>query len=326
MTHPFKNKFSFPFNTIEILKLYKEDCELAWFKHHAEIINEVYIDPIIFGFYHNDMNGSSVDYTELKDVVLTILKKLKSYDIKISVILNNVFEDDITTEDVERLIENKHIIDNLVLPSDRHVTELKKHFYVKNTVILDPKIDEIYAGQYSEFDMIYVHDSVVQNLEKFKELKRNIPNDIGTVVNFEMCYASCPHKRKHYKFISRKQETDVDFCKPTTMPVLERLLKISNIPPLYSEYLKFVDVLDIFKLQGRNGQTQNWEFAINLIEMIFDKEKSIKFNTRRFPRYHRLNIIPLTTIRGWLTVKSNCGGDCEDCDYCDDIIAEYGDL
>lgn len=322
MTHPFKNKFSFPFNTLEIIKLYNEDSNLLWFKEHSEIINEVYIDPIIFGFSHNDMNGRSYDYND-NDIVFTILKIIKSYDIKISIVMNNIFEEDLDLECVNKLITYSDLVDILVLPNEVHIEELKNHFYVKNTVIRDPKVDEVMNGDYDDYDMIYIHDSIIQNLDIYTEMKKVKNLTLGVVVNFEMCYADCPHKRKHYKYISRKQDVEVDFCKPTRMGKMERLLKISSIPPLYREYEKYIDVIDCFKLQGRNPSTGNFGSAINIIEMIFNQEKTLQFDTDRFPDYKFLNIIPLRIMNGWTKTKLNCGGLCDSCNYCDGIVEEY---
>lgn len=319
--HSFKNKFAFPFNYDEIIQM---DYQ-KWFKDHSEIINEVYFDGnMLFDEkLFQDMNGKN---SVKSDGFLETLLAVKANDIKISAIFNDIFSIETYQEKLLELFDDKFsFVDILVVPlytNKEILKKLKSKFFIKNTVIDDPNIEDIEKGIYDDFDMIYVHDAVVQNLALYEKLKSKKPLKIGTITNFEMCYADCPHKRKHYRYIKQKANVEVQFCKPTRMSVLERTLKISNITPLYSQYEKFLDVLDCFKLQGRNESTENFDFAKNIIEMIQLQEKSILVDVGRFPDYEFFNRIPIRVQRNYLKTKLNCTGKCDSCSFCDDIIED----
>ena len=307
----FDKRFSFPINHVEIFR--DKSIDVEWFNKHAAVINEVYIDPGFLEIETKDMNGANV--TTPSRTVKEFLAKVKTYGIKVCVIFNDVFEKDETllprVQDALRV--NRHLVDIFVVP-DRSWLVLKDlGLEVKNTVINLPTYEQVRDGEFDDFDCIYIHDEIIHNHDLYREIKGD--RRFGTVVNYGDCATNCKLKDKHYYLVKIGKYDANLFCKTVKWGPVELLLKRNSIPTFRSEFDHYLDVIDIYKLQGRNT-TGTFKTAVEIVEGIVE-------NTEVFSEYQLVKdkLNPITLIK-WKNEIRNCGGDCDNCNYCDTVLEE----
>lgn len=305
-------KFSFPIN----FNVMQEDVVYwkQWFKTHSEYINEVYLTPAHMGMRFEDMNGRFEDVDS--GLINDLIESISESGINICIVLNNIFE--ITDSDIgefEAILDtNKFIVDYVVVPSKSWIKPMKNRgLIVKNTVLNLPTHDNF--NEYKDYDVIYIHDEIIHNHNIYMEKKKG--HKLGTVVNFSDCSTFCKHKRSHYKLLSKNlYEENSSFCITKKYTNTELLLKRNNIPGYISEYNYYSDIIDVYKLQGRSN-TGTFKTAKSIIENIYNGSS---FLTEEYKNLTN-KILP-KTLDAWMKYKRNCGGDCVNCDFCDNIIKE----
>jgi len=299
----FNNRFSFPFR-VDI------EMNFEWFQKHSSLIKEIYISPDIFNINMNPMNGKENFKYNLPEYI-KFFNDLKSIDIGVCLVINNIFNPpDLNT--IKRLIKKYDFITSVVVPDHSWLSLKELNIEIKNTVIMNPSFDDILLGKYNDFDIIYIHDDIIHNKNKYKELKRT-GLKFGTVVNYSDCCTFCNKKQEHYKLINNKKYNYNTFCPTKMWSQHELLMKRNSIPTIRSEYQYYLDTIDIFKLQGR-GVTETFNSAINIIEGISSNQNIFTeeyFNLIRFLG---------NDYKEWVHEVRNCGGNCLKCNFCDNII------
>lgn len=313
----FTNRFSFPINVHEIITNKRIDIE--WFKKHASVINEVYVSPDFLGLSTKDMNGANI--IAKQDDLLELLMDIKACDIKICVIFNDVFEDEDSNMLTLQLFGNKlkyyqDLIDIVVVPNKSWLSlrDDYPHLEIKNTVINLPTFEEIERGDYDDYDCIYIHDEIIHNHDLYKSIKGN--RRFGTVVNYSDCSTNCQLKLEHYRLVKKEKYDANLFCKTVKYSPVELLLKRNSIPGWLSEFEYYADVIDIYKLQGRNT-TGTFESAIEIVEKVHAKYYEALSEYELLERE-----VPKLSLIKWKREVRNCGGDCDNCSYCDNILRE----
>lgn len=307
-----RKKFSFPINVEEIFE--NGVIDLGWFSTHSDFINEVYISPAFMGVYSKDMNGPNTDlkYAD-HDQIYDFLKVLKKFDIKICVVFN---DNDVNIGQALGALDKRdyrELIDIIVVP-DSSWLWYNLPFEIKNTVINLPTYEEIEAGKYNDYDMVYIHDEIIHNHDLYLELKKKTGLKFGTVVNYGDCATHCQFKAKHYELVSRDAYDANLFCPTSRYGPVELLLKRNSLPPYLSEYLYYADVIDIYKLQGRNT-TGTFISAVQIIEGVKNNKNVL---TREYLSLSN-KIGPINLIK-WKNTVRNCGGDCPNCTICDEFL------
>jgi len=307
--HKLYKKFSFPININEIF--IKHTIDIEFFKLYSYLIKEVYVSPNFLGFSINDQNGSENDKFSdpLSKEIMIFLKKLKTFNIQISLIFNDTFHIEnytLTSETIKVLYDNTWI-DNLIVPGDEWLI-LKDQFFIKNSVIQIPTFNEIKSGNYDEYDEIYIHDEIIQNHDKYKELKDNKNYKFGVVVNLEDCVTHCKFKNKHYRDVnSNGFDSFIQYCPTPRSNEIEMFLKRNCIPPFLSEYLYYADVINTYKLQGRSS---SGEFT-DILDII----KNVHYNNNILIKDSikiKQKLSPIDLYK-WMRTKRNCSGDCPNC-------------
>lgn len=307
----FEKRFSFPINHTEIFANKRISTE--WFARHASVINEVYIDPSFLSIDTKDMNGKNhiVD----TGAVNVFLHELKNYGIKVCVIFNDVFADSTPLlNQFKRSLDENPIVDIAVVPNKSWLTlkHTHPHVEIKNTVINLPTYQQVRDGEYDDYDVIYIHDEIIHNHDLYKDIKGT--RKFGTVVNYSDCSTHCKLKREHYKLVKIEKYDANKFCKTVKYSPVELLLKRNSIPGFLSEFEYYADVIDIYKLQGRNT-TGTFRTAVEIVESVHSKYPDA------FPEYQLLKktLNPISLIK-WKHKVRNCGGDCDQCLYCSNIL------
>ena len=316
--HEFYKKFSFPINIQEIFV--NKLINAAWFKRYSEIINEIYISSDFLDLNFNDMNGDVKNNEYPNEKIIEFLKDVQSSGIKICVIFNDIkLDNNDMIKAFDKLKIHESLVDIIVVPNKEWLNYSKEHFnfIVKNTVVSLPTYVEIKNGEYDEYDIIYIHDEIIHNFDKYYEIKGD--RKFGTVVNFGDCTTFCEHKAQHYGMLRHRKYNDVYFCPTNHMPRLELLMTRCSIPGYLSEFRYYNNILDIFKLQGRQT-TNNFKTAIKLIERIYNYESILDVDyTLVTGKLKKLNELK------WRVKVRNCGGDCPNCSFCYDLYKDHTD-
>ena len=230
----FKKRFSFPINFDEIFV--KKSIDLSWFERHAEVINEVYLEPSFTGINMKDMNGQNYAYDSA--TVIKFLEEIKSYGIKVCVIFNDVFDNSTRLlEEFKQALVNCHTLVDIVVVPDKSWLVLREdypHLQFKNTVINLPTYEQVRDGMYDDYDCIYIHDEIIHNHDLYKAIKGN--RKFGTVVNYSDCSTHCKFKREHYALVRKGKYDYNSFCKTKDYGPIELLLKRNSIPTMRSEF------------------------------------------------------------------------------------------
>lgn len=307
----FNKRFSFPINHVEIFK--NNAIDIEWFRIHADVINEVYIDPGFLEIDTKDMNGANV--TTAPHIVKQFLREVKELGIKVCVIFNDIFEQDpsLLPRTIEAIRNNRDLVDIVVVPDRKWLVLKDEGLEVKNTVINLPTYEQVRDGEFDDYDCIYIHDEIIHNHDLYTAIKGD--RRFGTVVNYGDCATNCALKEKHYLLVKMGKYDANLFCKTVKWGPEELLLKRNSIPTLYSEFEHYLDVIDIYKLQGRNT-TGTFKTAVEIVEGIVNKQEV-------FSEYQMLKqkLNPITFIK-WKHEVRNCGGDCDNCNYCNTILEE----
>lgn len=280
---------SFPFNVNEILR--KGTVNLGWFKLHRDVVREVYCAPFFADINYRDMNGPPDKLLDTK-----LLYQLREIGIGVCLTLNDVFHP-YPEDTVKELAKHRDLITALVVPDAAWVGALGFDISYRNTVINLPTLEEAASGLYDCYDIIYVHDEIIHNHDKWLAIKGR--RKFGCVVNFQECVGYCSHKREHYKLISEgRYKLDAEGAKGCPAQGLGDLLPRMrcSIPEDYREYEYYSDVIDVFKLQGR-AQDTIFKNAMGVVEMLSK---------------HQISAAPAL----WRYKVRNCGGNCPECQWC----------
>ena len=323
MNHDFFKKFSFPIRTEFI-----EDgvYTIQWFKKYQELISEIYLPAVMLNSFNFDAHAANkINYTyKIEKFLQNITDET---DIKICLVLNDIF---ISEQDEKKLynelvvyLQNTTLnIISIVCPS-RYFLKLKILFpkiLLKNTVLLEPTYNQVINNEYNDWDYIYFHDDIIHNLEKFLLIKNN--KKFGCVVNLSNCRSSCQFKRDHYfefkNYNNNSHQKISSFCPALESETeFERKLKDNAIPHTYSSYKKYLNVLDIYKLQGRRDENSSYE-CMKIIENVFYKRENLLDNSI-------FNIMLKTDFLMWENKIKNCSGYCNTCEFCDELVQKYKD-
>jgi len=322
--HLFYKKFSFP---IHFQEVFKDKVDFLFFlKQHQSIINEIYFPPYMFKLDYDAHNGKHLTFTENEINEINKFLKLvkKTTDIKFCLIFNDNFlseeEENQKINEFEKYLENPTIpIDIIVATSKKWLKFKNNNIVVKNSVVLLPTFNDISQGLYNDFDMIYVHDDIIHNQQKYKKLKEIIKKPLGVVVNFDWCRSNCPFKHQHYqdfKYLKELSQERIDSYCPSIISGNkdENFLKDNRIPMFYSAYKKYIDTIDIFKLQGRRDKDA-FHNAVQIIKNIFIKNEVLD------PYFYTPEKIRIKKYKNiWINKILNCGGECTSCDFCDNLL------
>ena len=277
---------SFPFNVDEIIR--RRTVDVEWFAAHP-CIAEVYCAPFFMNIEYNDMNGPSDAHPDV-----SVLRSLHDNGIRVCVTFNDIFHN-YPDRTFDEILKYADIIDALVVPDISWRSALGDQFEYRNTVVHIPTFDDVKAGLYDDYNVIYIHDDIIHNHDKWLAIKGD--RKFGCVSNFQECVGYCTHKKQHYYMISNGVYSfDADGARGCPAQQCGPLIDLVRcaIPPDYTEYMYYSDVIDIFKLQGRTQSTL-FRNAMHVADVIESRASH--------PSVHHIKV-------------RNCGGDCNRCGWC----------
>ena len=204
---------------------------------------------------------------------------------------------------------------------------------IKNTILREvSKPNEIVSLASAGFYYINLDRDVMRDrplLDRIKEAKeycaeKGNPVMLSLLAN-EHCWGGCPIMPEHYHYNSTRKDSDPQYfdsdisrvsCSRWDQYDPAFSLKEANLPPWREDWEEFLDVIDVFKLHGRESATRLVE-SLDLIRR-WDEGKDILYP--EFDRYLTDVKIKDAPINIWRNKIKSCRFDCWDCNYCESVV------
>ena len=205
---------------------------------------------------------------------------------------------------------------------------------IKNTILREVvKPNEIVTLASAGFNYINLDRDIMRDreaLDRIKQVKeycadKGNPVELSLLVN-EHCWGGCPIMPEHYQYNSTRQGTEPQYFNSEISriscsrwdavdPAFE--LKKANLPPWKSDWKEFLDVIDVFKLHGRENSMRLLE-SMDLIKRWDDPTCSLMYP--EFESYMQDVDMPDAPINKWREKIKTCKFDCWDCNYCETVV------
>ena len=205
---------------------------------------------------------------------------------------------------------------------------------IKNTILREVvKPNEIVTLASAGFNYINLDRDVMRDreaLDRIKQAKeycaeKGTPVELSLLAN-EHCWGGCPIMPEHYQYNSTRQGTEPQYfnseisrisCSRWDAVDPAHELKVANLPPWKSDWKEFLDVIDVFKLHGREDSMRLLE-SMDLIKRWDDPTCSLMYP--EFKDYMQDVDMPDAPINKWREKIKTCKFDCWDCNYCETVV------
>ena len=205
--------------------------------------------------------------------------------------------------------------------------------FIKNTILRDvSKPNEIASLASAGFHYINLDRDVMRDrelLDRLKEVKqycadKGNPVKLSLLVN-EHCWGGCPIMPEHYQYNSTREGTDPQYfnsdisrvsCSRWDAYDSAHILKEANLPPWKKDWEEFLDVIDVFKLHGREN-AMRFKESLDLIQRWND---DVEVMYPEYDVYMKDVKIKDAPINIWRNKIKSCRFDCWGCNYCESVV------
>lgn len=206
--------------------------------------------------------------------------------------------------------------------------------FLKNTILwsLD-KPREVYDAFVNGFDYINLDRNLIRNhnqLEEIHKARKKAEEITGkkkylSLLFNESCIGNCPIQDEHFLYnVNNNISTQSDTFFKSEMNKIScyqwekkdkaYALKKANIP-LDEEFINSLQMIDVFKLHGRESK--------NVFENSLDIIKFVNGDIELIDDFEEMKLkykISDKKYNEWLNTTKNCNFDCWNCSICDDLI------
>ena len=336
-----KELFSLPINP----KISPEDTEnkiIPVLKKHRHLIYDLYFTTRMPPFMQDAMGDVFRTDNDAKGAVKNALYISQETGIPLSATFNNIWVRP-DQKNLETFITNfKFLYDNGVriatIPHTSWVMtgQIQKEYpelKIKNTILREvSKPNEIVSLASAGFYYINLDRDVMRDrelLDRLKEVKqycaeKGNPVMLSLLAN-EHCWGGCPIMPEHYQYNSTRKDNDPQYFNSDISRVscsrwdeydAAHSLKEANLPPWREDWEEFLDVIDVFKLHGRED-AMRFKESLDLITR-WDEGKDILYP--EFDTYLTDVKIKDAPINIWRNKIKSCKFDCWDCNYCESVV------
>jgi len=337
--------FSVPLNPKLELDTFENEF-LPWLDQHKDYIYDVYFTCRLAPFDQDAMGDvfRRGDWRALVNNAMVIQEVL---NIPLSATFNN-YSIAPTTKNLQTFVESfrplyesgirtvtiPHTIWMLQGVIQREFPELK----VKNTILRNVQrpnelVKLAEAGFYYvnlDRDLMRDHNRLLEIKRAKEYIRKNIRSDftVSLLAN-EGCWGNCPVQDEHFEFNFTRQdfEDPTFFADPISKPTCPRWdsidpagpLKVANFPPWKKDWDEFIDDLgiDVIKMHGREHEARLKE-TMRIISRYANGEEILFDDFNEYIQDANLENKP---IKVWREKIKNCGFNCWDCHYCEDVVA-----
>ena len=208
--------------------------------------------------------------------------------------------------------------------------------YIKNTILREvTKPNEIVSLASMGFNYINLDRDIMRDQEALVRIKqakeycakKGNPIKLSLLVN-EHCWGGCPIMPEHYQYNSTREGTQPQYFNSEISriscsrwdaydPAFE--LKQANLPPWREDWEELLDVIDVFKLHGRENFMRMKE-SMDIIKRWNDGD-SILYP--EYVKYMEDIDIKDSPINIWRQKIKTCKFDCWDCNYCESVVESH---
>ena len=151
--------------------------------------------------------------------------------------------------------------------------EIQKQYpelYIKNTILREvTRPNEIVELARAGFHYINLDRDLMRDRDRLNEIKeakeycaeQGYPIKLSLLTN-EGCWGNCPIMPEHYHYNNTRDADDPQYFNSRISRVScskwdaldgSASLKAANLPPWKEDWIEFLDVIDVFKMQGREA-------------------------------------------------------------------------
>ena len=306
---------------------------------HKQQIYDIYFTCRMPPFEQDAMGDVFQNPMDLIDVAL---KLQDATGIKMSATFNNTLVP-VTQQNLDIFITNFKVlydagIRSVTIPHTHWVAtgQIQKAFpelLIKNTILRQPETAKDVANLGKEgFHYVNIHRDLMRDretLERIRKAANKYNLKIALLAN-EGCHGGCSMMKEHFEYNNNRKDNPQYFNDPISRVSCAKWdvqdpatpLKQANIPPWREDWIDLLDVVDVFKMHGRESVQRFYE-TLRIVEN-FAQGKEILFDT--FNQYLEDNTLENRPIDAWRKIIKTCKFDCWDCNFCDKVYQSKSNL
>ena len=276
------------------------------------------------------------------DLIDVALKLQDATGIRMSATFNNTLVP-VTQQNLDIFITNFQVlydagIRSVTVPHTHWVAtgQIQKAFpelLIKNTILRQPETAKDVANLGKEgFHYVNIHRDLMRDRETLERIRKAADKynlKIALLAN-EGCHGGCSMMKEHFEYNNNRKDNPQYFNDPISRVSCAKWdvqdpatpLKQANIPPWREDWIDLLNVVDVFKMHGRESIARFYE-TMRIVEN-FAEGKEILFDT--FNRYLDDNTLANRPIDAWRKIIKTCKFDCWDCNFCDKVYQSKSNL
>ena len=333
--------FSLPINP-KISPEYIEEELIPFLIKHKHLIYDLYFTTRMPPFTQDAMGDVFRSVSDAQSAVKNAFYISQKTGLPLSATFNNIWVRP-DQKNLETFIENfKFLYDNGVriatIPHTSWVMtgQIQRAFpklKIKNTILREvTKPNEVVSLASAGFYYINLDRDVMRDrplLDRILEAKKYCaekgnPVKLSLLVN-EHCWGGCPIMPEHYQYNSTRKDTDPQYfnsdisrvsCARWDVYDPAYTLKEANLPPWREDWEEFLDVIDVFKLHGRESAIRFKE-SLDLIQRWDDRADIMYPEYKMYMKDIKIKDAP---INMWRNKIKSCRFDCWSCNYCESVV------
>ena len=336
MTH--NNIFSIPINPKLDPEFIKNDY-LQFLIRNKDLIYDLYFTTRMPPFTQDAMGD--VFYTQDMEfqVIEMALWLSNESGIPLSATFNNLYVRP-DQKNLETWIHNFESLYNagvkiVTLPHTSWVLtgEIQKQYpelYIKNTILREvTRPNEIVELARAGFHYINLDRDLMRDRGRLNDIKeakdycadQGYPIKLSLLTN-EGCWGNCPIMPEHYHYNNTRDGNDPQYFNSRISRVScskwdaldgAASLKAANLPPWKADWVEFLDVIDVFKMHGRESSLRLKE----TMDIVNRWAKDEEYLFSDFRQYIDVVDIKERPIDVWRDKIKTCQFNCWKCNYCD---------
>ena len=336
MTH--NNIFSIPINPKLDPEFIKNDY-LQFLIRNKDLIYDLYFTTRMPPFTQDAMGD--VFYTQDMEfqVIEMALWLSNESGIPLSATFNNLYVRP-DQKNLETWIHNFESLYNagikiVTLPHTSWVLtgEIQKQYpelYIKNTILREvTRPNEIVELARAGFHYINLDRDLMRDRGRLNDIKeakeycaeQGYPIKLSLLTN-EGCWGNCPIMPEHYHYNNTRDADDPQYFNSRISRVScskwdaldgAASLKAANLPPWKADWVEFLDVIDVFKMHGRESSLRLKE----TMDIVNRWAKDEEYLFSDFRQYIDVVDIKERPIDVWRDKIKTCQFNCWKCNYCD---------
>jgi len=211
--------------------------------------------------------------------------------------------------------------------------EIQKQYpelYIKNTILREvTRPNEIVELARAGFHYINLDRDLMRDRGRLNDIKeakdycadQGYPIKLSLLTN-EGCWGNCPIMPEHYHYNNTRDGNDPQYFNSRISRVScskwdaldgAASLKAANLPPWKADWVEFLDVIDVFKMHGRESSLRLKE----TMDIVNRWAKDEEYLFSDFRQYIDVVDIKERPIDVWRDKIKTCQFNCWKCNYCD---------